>query len=147
MLKSIAAHLAKRKIREEGRRAFADGVGVAGRRWPAARAQTVEARALLVEELCVWLRARIAQTATPYGISHCRVLFRLSDVDGKTVAWPYRSPPFERIRVAEGIEHASQHMRVLQLEAYPMAHAIEAYVISLGDILRHAEAQHNAKQS
>jgi len=128
MLKAIAAHLAKWKIREVERHAFADGVGVAGRRWPAARAQTIEARAMLAEELCMWLRARIAQTATPYGISHCRVLFRLSDAEGKTVVWPYRSPAFERIQVAEGLEHVGQHMRALQLEDYPVAHAIEAYV-------------------
>ena len=82
MLKAIAAHLAKRKVRADGRRAFADGIGAAGQRWPAARARTAAARAVLAEELCAWLRARIAQTATPYGISHCRVLFRLSDVDG-----------------------------------------------------------------
>jgi hypothetical protein len=147
MLKAIAAKLAKWKIRKEAQHAFADGAGVAGRRWPAARVQTVEARAALAEELCVWLRARIAQTATPYGISHCSVLFRLSDAEGKTVVWPYRSPAFERIRVAEGLEQVGQQMRALQLEAYPMAHAIEAYVISLGDIIRHAEAQHGRKQS
>jgi len=103
MLKAIAAHLAKRKVRADGRRAFADGIGAAGRRWPAARARTAAARAVLAEELCVWLRARIAQTATPYGNSHCRVLFRLSDAEGKTVVWPYRSPAFERIQVAEGL--------------------------------------------
>jgi hypothetical protein len=110
------------------------------------RAQTAADRTALAQELADWLRNRIAQTATPYGISHCCILIRLANAAGLTAAVTYRSTEFERLAVSDELEKVRQHIQSLELDQHPSAIRIEAHLISLGDIIRHVEAQRAAKR-
>lgn len=131
MLNTLQLLRARRRQRREARAAFADGVGATAKRWPLAYD-----RAALTDEADAWLRQRIARTATPYGITGCSILVRVSR-DGNTVTWPYRSAGFVRNAPTDAITHAVAALAQLEPEQYPDATHVEVHLLSLGDVTRH----------
>lgn len=121
--------------RRAARAAFAAGVGATGKQW-----EITHDRALLTHEGQTWLRARIATTATPYGVMGCSILVRVS-CNGDTVTWPYRSAGFARNDPTAAIAQAAAALAQLEPDHYPDATHVALYLLSLGDVTRHGMHQ------
>jgi hypothetical protein len=145
MLRRLSERLATWRIRHVARAAFQDRVGFAAHGEPFHAGLSTEERVAVAHRVGAWLREQVAHTATPYGVSHCCVLIRLGDErTGQTVAWTYRSPAFERAKVAAALAQVAEHIQTLPLTDYPAANRVEAHLISLGAVVQHADAARRA---
>jgi hypothetical protein len=145
MFARLGERLATWRIRHVARAAFHDQVGFAAHVEPINFGLSTEERVAAAHRIGAWLRDQVAGTATPYGVSHCCVLIRLVDErTSRTVAWTYRSPAFERAKVADALAQVDEHIQTLPLTDYPAANRVEAHLISLGAVVQHADAARRA---
>jgi len=128
----LLSHRAKRVVLE--------GKGFAAQVWPWSLDLTTEERVLRKAEIHAWLTRQVSASAAPYGRSELNVGLALAQVARaeREAVWLELGPTFSRMQAHAGITTALAAVDHVPVDTYPQANQLEVYVMSMGDIFRHA---------